>query len=182
MVAFYDGTKESSRLKYGWDAELECLKCKHIGKPKIYALKQGRIPRAKKLPVIHVTLHCLECGQELQREAESEIVKLFSNIHISEKNTKLIIWNRICAVCLSFLLLLCLYFSIFTDLPIRQTFPFFVLISVINIVIVKYFVYQFTLLKKTCDCGSTKLVFMGSLAQSCCFRCASCGTLVKVDD
>jgi len=182
MVSFYAGSKESSRLQYGWDCELECLKCKHIGQPKIYALKQGKILRAKKIPVLHMTLHCLACGQDLQREAESEIVKLFSDIHISKKNAKLITWNRICSVCLSFLLLLCLYFSMFTDFPIRQTFPSFVLISLVFIVVVKYFVYQFTLLKKACACGSTKLVFMGSLGQSYCFRCASCGTLVKIDD
>ncbi len=167
---------------YGWDVELTCEGCGSAGLPRY----EGWSPDLDSGPdgtiQVYAKLACAKCGRRMTREAGKKLTDLFREVDIPGENrnilTRFITRLFIVPAGLAFLL----FFGMQMDWWSWGMGTVWILaVSAITIpVIVLLRNRQLAQLPNRCECGKAHYVYMGTLSGEQCFRCFSCGRLLKV--
>jgi ribosomal protein S27E len=167
---------------HGWNVELSCSQCGFRGLPRYEGWIKNGVMHAGDKPTISVKIACRQCGRRLTDEAGGKLVELFNDVTIPEENRK-IIKEFIAGIFLVPVLFALLLFA-----GTRMGwwgYSAFVILALSAAVIqplVMLMNYRIALLRKRCDCGRPDYVFMGLLGRTYCYRCSSCGSLLRLRD
>ena len=173
--------------EHGWQIELECSQCGHVGLPKYDGWTPKRHIRFRKKPTIYANVACPECSKDLKKEAGNKLVELFSDLPIPPQNKRLI-YGFVLAV---FGLPLVLFGVVFGGVAAgwwdSSTFLWlsFLCLAVPPTILLFgsfLFTYKLASIRHACECGEPKYLFMGRLGHSRCYSCSTCGRLLRVQD
>jgi hypothetical protein len=174
--------RSSQDRNYGWDVELTCPQCGTSGLPRY----EGWSPSLESNSGAHVQVYakiaCPKCGRRLTDEAAKKLVQLFSARDIPAENKKLI--SRFIARL--FLVPAGLAFVLFFGMQMDWWnwglgTVWILIVSAIAVpMIVLARNRRIAELPNHCACGNAHYVFMGTIDSSHCYRCFSCGQLMKL--
>jgi hypothetical protein len=167
---------------YGWDVELSCSHCAFSGMPRYEGRSESLKTDGPADVSIYAKLACPRCGGRLTNEAGRKLVTLFRDVDISEGN-KGILGRFITRLFLvPGVLAFVLFFGMQMDWWNWGLGTLWVLlVSLASIPLVVYLKNkELADLPLQCECGKPHYVYMGSIENSQCFRCFSCGRLLKV--
>lgn len=172
MLSIFKKYKNLIRHQHGWEIELKCPQCSHIGIPHYNGWKPNNRIKFGKRSTIFACLDCSHCGNKLRDEAGKKLVELFSEIAIPPRNTYLIMWFVVAGMAI----LVGAYFgkSVIGDWAYIAFIFFPILIRLFN--------YRVASIRAQCACGNPKYVFMGLLGRTYCYRCSSCARLLRLRD
>ena len=167
---------------HGWDTELTCSQCKYEGKPRYEGWMPNRDINTGGLPTIFVKIACPKCGRRLTGEAGRKLVELFNDVSLPEKNRTIIKQFIAGLIIVPFALAALLFvgaqagwwgYSAFAILAASALFvqPLIMLMN-----------YRIAMLRSRCDCGRPSYLFMGMLGRTYCYRCSTCGRLLRLRD
>lgn len=171
----------STPKTYGWDVELTCTGCKFSGQPRYEGSSPSltsNVPNA----TIYAKVACTKCGRRLTDEAGRKLADLFGKVEISEQNKKIIGRFITRLILVPAMLAFVLFFGMQMDWWNWGLGTLWVLlVSAVSIPLL-------TMLKNKrvaglpleCECGKPHYILMGSLDSAYCYRCYSCGRLLKV--
>jgi hypothetical protein len=176
--------KNLFRKNYGWDVNLTCSQCKFSGQPRY----EGWSPNLKADIAENVTVYakvaCPKCGRRLTDEAGKKLLTLFRDIDIPEQNkritTRFIARLILVPVALAFVL----FFGTQMDWwGWGLGTAWILLVSALSIPLLVIFKNnRIAQLPFQCDCGNPHYVYMGGLDDTSCYRCFSCGRLLKLQE
>jgi len=182
MIAFFKKYKEAMRLRHGWEVELECSKCGHYGIPAYDGWRSSRALSLGNTPQIYAKVSCAECGNGLKHEAGQKVVELFSEIAVPSKNKIFIAWFVACTVGIPLVLTALIYLGVRFGLWGWQSFTILSFMVILIGPAIMFFNYKISSMRRACECGTPAYIFMGLLGRSSCFRCSSCGRLLRMRD
>lgn len=174
---------DSQRQKtYGWDLELTCSRCKHAGLPRYEGWSQSLQTNAGGGVQVYAKVACPKCGSRLTDEAGNKLLDLFSDVEIPQRNSKIMKQFIAGVILVPFTLAFVLQFG--TQMDWWGWGLGTVWILVVSAVAIPLLVLRkkksIAKLEKTCACGKPHQVFLGSLDDADCYRCFSCGRLMKL--
>jgi hypothetical protein len=180
MNSFFTKTGKT----YGWDVELTCSQCKFSGQPRY----EGWSPSLKTGIAGNVTVYakvaCPQCGRRLTGEAGGKLVDLFRDVDVPAQNKRIANWFIAGLILVPFALAFVLFFGMQMDWWGWGLGTVWVLVvSAVAIpVLVVLKNNRVGELSLQCDCGRPHYVYMGSLDGAYCYRCFSCGRLLKLQE
>ena len=124
-------------------------------------------------PTIYANLECPKCGEEMKEVAGEKLVALFAEEATPAKFKQMVLLFIVVLAGIPALLLV-LPRSWWTYAMI----PYFLLIQPM----IFLFNWQVHSPRFRCDCGEPAYKFMGLLGRSYCYRCSSCGRLLRLRD
>ncbi|HUJ18093.1 MAG TPA: hypothetical protein VL197_08875 [Nitrospirota bacterium] len=174
--------RSTLRNTYGWDVELTCAQCRFTGMPRYEGWSHGLKTDAGGDAAVYAKVACTQCGRRLTDEAAGKLVDLFAGIDTPDRNRKLISRFAIQLVLVPFVLAFVLFFGTQMDWWGWGLGTVWVLlasaVSIPALATLKNNGVADLLLH--CECGKPHYVFMGTLDGCSCYRCFSCGTLMKL--
>ncbi len=158
--------------KHGWDVELECASCGKVGVPDYNGWKPGRPAVRGGKPTIYAELTCPECSKSLKDEAAEELSGQFSEIPVDSRAKRY------------------LYYFIFVSIAVFSVaLALSFIIGPVSIVLMAVVLpgihlmnYKIHSIRHSCECGKADYIFMGMLGRAYCYRCRTCGKLLKLRD
>ena len=130
-------------------------------------------------PTVVANLSCDQCGIGLQKVAGDKLVELFRDLRIDAANRWLIVGFTIYTlVLLTVLLWIALKFPAARKWESAFALGHLVLIHPV----IRLFNARVSSLHHRCECGNPNYKFMGLLGRSYCFRCSTCGRLLRLRD
>jgi len=170
------GYRQSMEHKHGWGVELDCPACGYRGVPVYRGWSPGYAMGFGNKPTIYAILECPRCARDLEPEASSRLVELFSDVSIPRANRRLLACFFLVSALLvvAAILIFALTRSILGIMPLLFLAPMLALIPVFN--------RRVAAIRQSCECGSPYYIFMGMLGRAYCFRCSNCGRLLKLRD
>ena len=183
-MSLYGKYTSTVRNTHGWSVELTCSQCGRSGLPRYEGwmadVKEGGFDS----PTVYAKLACPECGRRLSDEAGRNLTALFGELAVPAGNES-IVQGFIAGLILVPVLLAALfiigmqmdwwdweYGAVSVLLISAASIP--VLVMIRN--------YRIALLRERCDCGKPSYLFMGLLGRTACYRCSSCGNLLRLRD
>ncbi len=167
---------------YGWDIELTCGQCGATAMPRYEgwspSLKTNLGPNVR----VYAKVACPKCGRRLTGEAGKKLVGLFGDLDLCKRNGKIITQFIARLFLVPAVLAFVLFFGMKMDWWDWGLGTLWVLlVSAVSIpVLVRLKNKDIELLSCTCECGKPHYICMGSLENNNCYRCYSCGRLLKV--
>lgn len=158
--------------KHGWEVELECPTCSHSGIPNYDGWKPTSTIKFGNKSTIYALLKCSHCGYDLREEAGKKLAEMFSEIAIPTWNRQLIIWFIVAGIAM----LAVLYVGKF--MIGDWAYIAFIFLPLL----IMFFNYRVASIRSRCECGNPHYVFMGLLGRTYCYRCSSCGRLLRLRD
>ena len=184
MISLFNKYKSAVRNMYGWSVELTCAHCNFSGLPRYEGWSPGLTAESDSGPTIHAKLACPKCGNRLTGEAGRKLASLFKDVAIPEQNDKII--KSFIGGLITFPVALAgLYFMGMQMDWWRWGFGTVLLLAasaayIPALVIVRN--WRIAGLRTRCECGDPTYVFHGLLERTSCYRCASCGRLLRLRD
>lgn len=175
VIRFWRGTPLSIlNWSYdAWDIELECPKCHCRDIPNYKGWAWRPLSFGGRSPTVMAKLVCQKCGQDLNQQARTKLVELFSDVQISNENKAL-----------AFLPLISFIGIVIVGawLIVRGFGVFGVLfVALMSVVCGGYFVRREWNLFEVCSCGKQNYRLLGYLGlSSYCFKCFACRKLFRV--
>ena len=170
--------RQAMQHEFGWEVELTCPACSHTGLPKYDGWKPSAAIGLGRTATVHAQLSCPQCGHDLQPTAKEKLVELFSPVKTSKAAWRIILWGLLILLGLMAVpLVLQLVFGQHPWLQMLWWLPIVFLGPMILL-----FNYRIALLRQQCPCGSPHYIFMGMLGRSYCYRCSTCGRLLRLRD
>ncbi len=167
---------------YGWDLELTCTRCRNTGLPRYEGWSQNLQTNTGAGVRVYAKVACPKCGNRLTNEAGSKLVDIFRSIELPEKNKKIMKTFIAGIILVPFVLAFVLLFG--TQMDWWGWGLGTVWILVVSAVAIPLLVLQknkeIGKLAGSCGCGKPHQVFLGSLDDADCYRCFSCGRLMKL--
>jgi hypothetical protein len=167
------------RQNHGWEVPLVCSKCGANEKPIYNGWTPTAIIRFGQQPTIYANLSCAGCGKDLKPEAEQALVALFRDVRIPTANRWAII---------AFVVLICLVSLVLPAVlwggAWAGWWPAAAAGTAAGVGALPWLIRTFNRriysLKEECECGQPAYHFMGLLGRTECFRCATCGRLLRL--
>jgi hypothetical protein len=175
VMGFFRRYRETLRHEHGWEVELTCPQCGHTGLPRYEGWKPNLAGGFGKTPTIFANLACTKCGRDLRRAAGEQLVATFSRIAVPKGNKRLLVWFVIAVLLIVSLPIV----AQFTLRPGFHVASFGVILVLPLIIAVNY---RIASMRKRCPCGVPEYVFMGMLGRTYCYRCSTCGRLLRLRD
>jgi len=168
--------RQSLEHKHGWEVELECGQCGYRGMPTYTGWTPKYATGFGKSPTIFAVLKCARCGSDLEAEASSKLVKMFSEVEIPHANRRILVSFMVYALAMAVVAVLVAIFAggLWWLVPLLLLTPSCMLIPLFN--------KRVASIRATCECGDADYIFMGMLGRAYCFRCSNCGRLLKLRD
>ncbi len=174
--------RRNQNRTYGWDVDLACEQCGFAGLPRYEGwspdLEAGLGPAVQ----VYAKVACPRCGRRLTSEAGKKLLALFRDVEHSRENrnilSKFVARLFVVPAGLAFVL----FFGMQMDWWSWGMGTVWILVvSAIAIpVIVLARNRQLAALPHRCGCSKPHSVYMGTLDGDHCYRCYSCGMLLKV--
>jgi hypothetical protein len=131
---------------------------------------------------IYAKIACPKCGRRLTDEAGKKLVQLFKGVDIPAENKRTITQFVIRLFMVPAGLAFVLFFGMQMDWWSWGLATIWILI--VSAIAIPLIVFarnkQLARIPWKCGCGTPHPVFMGSLDHDQCYRCFSCGRLLKV--
>jgi len=174
--------QERLQLEHGWQVELGCSNCGHSALPNFRGWSPNRALCFSERPTVFANISCSNCGNDLRKEAGKRLVSMFSAVAPPPANRRLVGWFTGLLVGIPLLLLGILFTGVQADWWGYQAFVLFAALSVFVGPVVMGFNYRVASIRRECVCRRPNYIFMGQLGRSNCYRCASCGNLLRLRD
>lgn len=182
MISIVRKYKAAIQPMHGWNVELKCSGCNYEGKPRYEGWTSRRDVNRDALATIYAKLACPKCGRRLTDEAGWKLVDLFSDVSIPEKNEKIIKQFIAGLIIVPFALAFMLLLGAQMDWWGYSAFVFLVISAVFIQPLIMLMNYRIARLRSHCECGKPFYIFMGMLERTYCYRCSSCGRLLRLRD
>ena len=174
--------RSNQNRSYGWDLELACDQCGFEGLPRYEGWSPGLEAGLGPQVQVYAKVACPKCGRRLTSEAGKKLTDLFRGLEIPVENKRVLTQfvSRLFLVPAG--LAFVLFFGMQMDWWTWGMGTLWILIvSAIAIpVIVLARNRNLAGLAMRCECGKPHHIYMGTLDGEHCYRCYSCGRLLKV--
>lgn len=170
--------RERLQHTHGWEAELRCPACGVVALPAFNGWTPSDAINFGDTPTIYADLTCRSCGADLRQAAGTKLVELFANVGMPPKNKRLM--ATFIALILGFVVpgMILTLFERWRELGVALVrVPLLLLAPTIL-----WFNGQIASIRSRCECGRPDHKFMGLLGRSYCYRCSSCGRLLRLRD
>ena len=182
MTTLIGGYGQRLRHQHGWEVQLACAICGHRGLPNY----EGRTPSSdvtfEDRPTVFANLTCYQCGQDLTQKASEKILELFSDVPSPTRNKLLLLTFIGLMVGLPMLLFLGVWEGIQLGWWGNIAYIAIAGLSLILFPVMFWFNLRLHDIRRRCQCGNPDYLFMGLLGRSSCYRCSSCGRLLRLRD
>lgn len=161
---------------------MTCGRCKYHGKPRYEGWSPNLTTELGSNVTIYAKVACPECGRRLTEEAGSKFVALFKDVAVSGRNRKILRSFIANLILVPAVLAFLLFFGMQMGWWGWGLGTVWILMaSVVSIPLLVYVKNnQVAGLALQCGCGDPHPVYMGLLEDSFCYRCFSCGRLLKL--
>ncbi len=167
--------RERLQHQHGWEVELTCPVC-GVVTPVYNGWTSSHAIHLGNTPTIFANLNCPQCVADLHEAAGKKLVELFADIAVTPFNRRLIVW--FVGLCAGGIPLFLGAGTFLGSLGQGATFLGVVYYGLL----VMWFNGQVASIRYRCVCGNPTYKFMGMLGRSYCYRCSSCGKLLRLQD
>ncbi len=161
--------------EHGWEVELTCPDCGHTGLPRYDGWEPNSAISFGSTPTLFARVACESCGRDVRSVAGEKLVALFSEITAPRANRRLVVWFVVAVIILVTL-------PIIVQFALRPGFHVASFGAILVLPLIFVFNYRVASMRKRCPCGTPQYIFMGLLGRSYCYRCSSCGNLLRLRD
>jgi hypothetical protein len=168
--------------QHGWDVELQCPRCGNIAVPVFRGWTPSRAISLGNTPTIYADLDCARCGASLRDAAGRKLVELFTDVSIPLRNRQLIAWFLTCMVRAPLRLLAAVILGVGAGWGAFRHPAILPLFALLLGPMIMWFNWQIASMRSRCECGDPAYKFMGMLGRSYCYRCSTCGRLLRLRD
>jgi ribosomal protein S27E len=182
MRSFFNRYNAAVRQTHGWNIELQCPQCGLAGLPRYEGWMQNIAMNSGDKPTIYAKVACSRCGKSLRDEAGGKLFALFTGVAVPAQNAG-VIRDFILG-----LFIVPLVFAAMLFLGVQKgwwSYSAFVVLALSAVLIqplVMLMRYRIAMLRSRCDCGDPNYVFLGHLGRTDCYRCSSCGRMLRLRD
>lgn len=170
--------RERLQHTHAWKVELRCPACGVVALPVFNGWTPSHALNFGDAPTIYADLDCPACGAGLRQAAGTKMVELFAEVGVPPRN------KRLMATFIA-LILGCELPGAIPSLfdgwrklrVILVRTPLFLLAPTLL-----WFNGQIASIRSRCESGRPDYKFMGLLGRSYCYRCSSCGSLLRLRD
>ncbi|NLE38030.1 MAG: hypothetical protein GX621_08400 [Pirellulaceae bacterium] len=127
-------------------------------------------------------MFCENCGESLREEADVTLRGLFSQQPIDPRNRRLLRNMVALLVVVPLLLAGAIWLGVINGIWGWWAFSWLALLGFVFSPASTWFSYRIHSLRHECECGRPEYVFLGLLGRSYCYRCGSCGRLLRLRD
>jgi len=182
MAGLFTEYHRRMRHEHGWQVPLDCPVCRHLGVPDFEGWTPQQGMNFGDRPTIYADLACENCGHDLHDTAGEKLVELFTEVSTPGRNRRLL-WTFVGLMVVVPLLLVGL---ICLGVRLGWWGPFaYTILSGLSLLVVPtifWINWQVHRLRHECPCGQPDYLFMGLLGRSSCYRCSTCGRLLRLRD
>ena len=165
-------------LEHGWEVPLKCNACGQSELPVYDGRTAIEGNPSGKQPLVYANLKCRHCGNDLKQEATEEVVRLFATQRLDPHNRRLLSTILVGAAIVSVVGYGEIFMLFVIPAPWRHMWWMgFVLVYVY---VTTRLLPGIDALRGVCTCGKPSYKFMGRLGLSYCFRCSTCGKLLRL--
>ena len=182
MSSLFSKYNSVVRNTHGWDVELTCTQCAQSGKPRYEGWSPDLTLRVSGHPTIYAKLACPKCGRRLTEEAGRKLAEVFKDVAIPEQNGKIIKAFIAGLIIVPFVFAALLFVGVQFGWWGYSAFAILALSAVFIQPLVMRMNYRIAMLRSQCACGQPNYIFMGLLGRTYCYRCSSCGRLLRLHD
>lgn len=174
--------RSNQNRTYGWDVELTCTQCGTSGLPRYEGWSPSLETTLGGNVQVYAKVACPKCARRLTEEAGRKLAGFFTTLDIPVENKKILARFITSLYLVPAGLAFVLFFGTQMDWWTWGLGTAWVLVvSAIAIpLLVMQRSRQVAQLPNRCECGKAHYVFMGSLDGGSCYRCFSCGRLMKL--
>lgn len=170
------------RNTHGWNVELTCTQCSSSGLPRYEGWSPNLAVSVSGRPHIYAKLACPKCGRRLTEEAGRKLVELYRDVAVPEQNGKIIKEFIAGLIIVPFVFAALLFVGVQFGWWGYSAFAILAISAAFIQPLVMRMNYRIALLRSRCDCGQPDYIFMGLLDRTYCYRCSSCGRLLRLRD
>jgi len=168
--------------QHGWEVQLECPICGHRGLPDYDGWTPNSVMQFGDKPTIFANVSCHKCGQDLKQEAGERLVEMFTDVPTPARNRRLLIAFIGLMVAVPLLALAAIWAGVQLGWWGNIAYTALAGLSLLLLPTMFWFNWQVHSIRHRCDCGNPDYLFMGLLGRSYCYRCSSCGELLRLRD
>ncbi len=177
MASFLSRYREAVELQHAWEVPVTCPSCGTTAVPVMKGWTPSLKMRFGHRATIYANLTCVNCGADLRETAAEALAPMFSAVEVPAAIRR----TRITFVGLFVggeLLLVGL--SVRSHWWGPRAFVALTATAALVAPFVLFLNYRLASARTTCACGKPAYKFMGLLGRSYCFRCSSCGRLLRM--
>jgi hypothetical protein len=181
-MQFLQEYRDRVRHEHGWQVELKCSHCGHTAVPKYKGWTPSSAIHFGDRPTMYANLSCTNCGSDLRKESSEQLVSMFAGVAVPPANRRLIAWFIGMMIGLPLFAVGFVFAGIQIGWWDFRAFRALIVLPLLVAPANLWFNYQVASMRQQCDCGKANYTFMGLLGRSYCYRCASCGNLLRLRD
>jgi hypothetical protein len=168
--------------EHGWEVPVECPVCGHGDVPLYEGWTPSRAIRFGNRATMFARLRCAKCHSDLKDAAGRTLIQLFSEQPIPQSNQRILRGYVAFAIVA---LLICVggIAWIAFARPGNRLFLAMIMAPVVLLRPLGMALnYAIAAHRRHCDCGAPAWKFMGLLGRTYCYRCSTCGKLLRLRD
>ena len=163
--------------EHGWEVLLRCPRCGIEAEPACDGWTPNRAIHFGKTPTVFANVSCAECSADLGEAAGKKLVELFGDVATNATNRRVIV-----VFAIYFLLLVSLLLWAAMRFPAARGLEAMIAVGHAILIhpIIRWFNNRVATLPQSCTCGNPQYKFMGMIGRSYCYRCSTCGRLLRL--
>lgn len=182
MFEFLSRYRQHMQHRHGWDVAVRCTGCGQESIPSYKGWTPSNAISFGEQATIYANLECPRCARNLRNEASEKLTHLFHGVEIPPGNKSMLF----VVICLAGILPLCAALVIWLGSQAgwwnQRAFVILAFLSVVIVPTIAIVNYRIASIRSKCPCGVPDYAFMGMLGRSYCYRCSSCGNLLRLRD
>jgi hypothetical protein len=182
MTALLDEYGQRLRHRHGWEVQLLCPICGYRGLPDYGGWTASAALNFADQPTIFANVTCQKCGQDLKQEAGEKLVEMFTGVPTPTLNRQLLLTFIGLMVGVPMITFAAIWAGIQLGWWGNVAYTVLAGLSLLLLPAMFWFNWQIHGIRHRCECGNPDYLFMGMLGRSSCYRCSSCGRLLRLRD
>lgn len=182
MTTLLKEYKRRLQHQHGWEVELECPICGHCGQPDYDGWTPNSAMKFGDRPTIFANVTCHKCGQDLRQAAGDKLVEVFSGVPTAARNRQMLIAFIGLIVGVPLLALVTIRAGVQLEWWGNAVYTALAGLPLLVFPTIFWLNWQVHGMRHRCECGKPAYIFMGLLGRSYCYRCSSCGKLLRLRD
>lgn len=182
MASFMSRYRDAVTLHHAWETPLTCPKCGTTAVPAMKGWTPNLAMNFGDRATIYANLTCSHCGVDLRAAATTSLRETFSALPIPTANRRMLVTFLVGLIGGELLLIAIGAWGGRSGVWPMKAFPAFLAPSLLVAPTIMLMNYRIASIRSSCPCGAPAYKFMGLLGRSYCFRCSSCGRLLRMRD
>lgn len=182
MPTLMQAYRERLEHKHGWEIELNCPACGHHGMPDYDGWTPSGAIRFGQRATVFANLSCPNCGSDLEEAAGDMLTEIFADVSTPPQNRRILRWFIAWVVVMPMFVALGIAAGISAGLWSSRAFIALSMLPVLVAPVILWMNHAVASLRASCACGEPAYLFMGLLGRSYCYRCSTCGRLLRLRD